>query len=255
MKLIIKRIKKADLPTPPLNIKIEKDPSATPVAIDLTSRKAIAYRYYGLKINEDTLTAKKTTLMEVIALLGLKEYVIGRDEALSATKKSHYHIHFRDDRTLDALQKYKQRVMPEWGRTTKLYPPKDRVDNIMCWYGYACKEKLIHATETIDPVALAQEAHTQHAYKQSQLNYGKQQEEKKAQKKDLETTIFTQIDDLPLTHKDFFEVAEWVHKFFFTEMKTCPSHSQIEKYTWDYLLSREYATHKDRIFWLFKNKI
>ena len=184
-------------------------------------RKAIAYRYYGIKINQETLTFKNTTIDAVVELLGLKEYVIGKDEALSATGKPHYHIHFKDDRTLDALQKYKQRVMPDWGERPS-YIPKDRVDNIMCWYGYACKENLIHATASIDAVVLAQEAHTQHAYKQSQLNYGKQKEEKKNQKKDLETTIFSQIDDLPLTRKDFVEVAEWVDKFFLYRNKTCP---------------------------------
>jgi len=236
-----------------MNIIIRK-PKQTTIT-DITDRKAIAYRYYGLKINEDTLTAKNATILEVVTLLGLKEYVIGKDEALSASGKPHYHIHFRDDRTLDALQKYKQRVMPEWGRTTKLYPPKDRVDNIMCWYGYACKETLIHATETIDPIALAQEAHTQHAYKQSQLNYGKQQEEKKQAKKDLETTIFSQLDDMPLPRKDFISIAEWVSKFFMDEVKCPPIKSQIEKYTWTYLLTREYASHRDYILWQFSNRI
>ena len=218
---------------------------------EISDRKAIAYRYYGLKINEDTLTAKNQTILEVTNLLGLKEYVIGRDEALSANQKPHYHIHFRDDRTLDALQKYKQRVMPEWGRTTKLYPPKDRVDNIMCWYGYACKEKLIHATDTIDKVLLAQEAHTQHAFKQSQLNYGKQKEEKKSEKKDLETTIFSQIDDLQLQQHPFITVAEWVDKYYFTETKKCATRSQLENYTWTYLMSRGYETHRNRVLYLF----
>jgi len=218
---------------------------------NLADRKAIAYRYYGLKINEDTLTAKNKTILEVIELLGLKEFVIGRDASLSANQQPHYHIHFRDDRTLDALQKYKQRVMPEWGRTTKLYPPKDRVDNIMCWYGYACKEQLIFASDTIDKVILSQEAHTQRAFKQSQLNYGKQQEEKKTVKKDLETTIFNLIDDLQLISHPFLVVAEWVDKFFFQETKRCASRSQIENYTWTYVISRGFETHKNRVQALF----
>lgn len=222
---------------------------------DITDRKAIAYRYYGLKINEETLTVKNQTIMEVISLLGLKEYVVGRDSALSATGKPHYHIHFRDDRTLDALQKHKQRVMPEWGRTTKLYPPKDRVDNIMCWYGYAVKEQQIHVTDGIDTVLLAQEAHTQSAYKKSQLNWGKQKEEKKQEKQDLETSIFSQIDDLPLVDKNFLEVAIWVDTFYFTAVKCSPITSQTEKLTWNYLLSRGLATHRDHVLWKFKNRL
>lgn len=219
------------------------------------TRKAIAYKYYGLKINEEVLALKNKTILEVVVLLGLEEYVVGRDDALSGSKKPHYHIHFRDDRTLDALQKYKQRVMPEWGRTTKLYPPKDRVDNIMCWYGYAVKEQLIFASDTVDKTILAQEAHTQAAFKKSQLNYGKQQEEKKEAKRDLEKTIFTQIDDLPLGKKDFYEIAVWVSKFFYAEVKSPPIRSQIEKYTWIYLLERGYKTHEDYILYQFGNKL
>lgn len=218
-------------------------------------RKAIAYKYYGLKINEEVLTLKNKTILEVVVLLDLTEYVVGRDDALSGSKKPHYHIHFRDERTLDALKKHKQRVMPDWGRATKLYPPKDRVDNIMCWYGYAVKEQLIFATDGIDKIVLAQEAHTQNAYKKSQLNYGKQQEEKKQAKKDLETMIFSQIDDLPLIRKDFYEVAVWVSKFFYTEVKSPPIRSQIEKYTWTYLIERGYKTHEDYILYQFGNKL
>ena len=219
-------------------------------------RKAIAYKYYGLKINEEVLIVKDKTILEVIVLLGIEdgEYVIGRDEALSADTKPHYHIHFKDERTLDALQKHKQRVMPEWGRTTKLYPPKDRVDNIMCWYGYAVKEQLIFASDTVDKVILAQEAHTQAAYKQSQLNYGKQQEEKKVARQDLQTLIFTQLDNIPLKH-EFYEVAVWFHKFFRLETKHVPIRSQIEKYVWDYLIDRGYKTDADRILWEFGNKL
>jgi len=233
---------------------IVSNPSASPQ--NTIVRKAIAYKYYGLKINEDVLTLKKQTILEVIVLLGLEnaEYVVGRDERLCKREKPHYHIHFKDDRTLDALQKYKQRVMPGWGRTTKLYPPKNRVDNIMCWYGYAVKEQLIHASETIDKVILAQEAHTQAAFKESKMNYRKQQEEKKAARADLQTLIFTQLDSIPLKH-EFYEVAVWVSKFFFTEVK-CPAiRSQIEKYTWTYLLEREYKSHEDYIFWQFGNKL
>jgi len=219
-------------------------------------RKAIAYKYYGLKINEEVLKIKDKTILEVVCLLGIEdgEYVIGRDDALSVDAKPHYHIHFKDARTLDALQKHKQRVMPEWGRTTKLYPPKDRVDNIMCWYGYAVKEQLIYASETVDKVILAQEAHTQAAYKKSQMNYGKQQQEKKQAKMDLQTTIFTQLDNLPIP-MEFYEVAVWVSIYFYEEVKCPPIKSQIEKYTWTYLLERGFKSHQQYISWQFPNRI
>lgn len=211
-------------------------------------RKAKQHMYYGLKINEDILIEKNMTVLEVVCLLELKEYVIGRDEALSAEKKAHYHIHFRDDRTLDALQKFKQRMMPNWGRTTKLYPPKDRVGTIMAWYGYAVKEQLIGCSSEIDKSELEKEAHTQRAFKQSQLNWGQAQQEKKEQKKDLETRLYDKLDDMPL-ERTFFKTAVWLNKFYLEETKNLPTKNQRERLVWNYLLSRGYKTHEDHIIW------
>jgi len=218
-------------------------------------RKAVAYKYYGLKVNQDVLDLKQKTIQEVAELLELKDnYVIGKDVALSSDQKEHYHIHFKDERTLEALQKYKQKVMPEWGRTTKLYPPKDRVDNIMCWYGYAVKENLIYASPSIDPQLLKLEQHTQAEFKKSQLNWGKQQEQKKQVKKDLETTIYEQLDKLPLNY-DFFNVAKWVTRFYYEEVKSLPIRSQIEKLVWKYLIDRKHKDYEDYIIYQFPNKL
>jgi len=219
-------------------------------------RKAKAFKYYGLKINEETLEAKNKTILEVVELLGITEnYVVGRDEALSAEKKAHYHIHFKDERTLDALQKYKQRMMPNWGRTTKLYPPKDRVDNIMCWYGYAVKEQVIAVSDGIDKTVLAQEAHTQNAFKKSQLNFGKAQQEKKEQKKDLETKLYEQLDEIPIEY-NFYHTAVWLNKFYLEETKNLPTRQQRERLVWAYLINRGHKTHEDHIMWEYSsNKI
>lgn len=218
-------------------------------------RKAVAYKYYGLKVNQDTLDIKKVTIQEVAELFQLTDnYVIGKDIALSADQKVHYHIHFKDARTLEALQKYKQKVMPDWGRTTKLYPPKDRVENVMCWYGYAVKENLVYASPEIDLELLKLEQHTQAEFKKSQLNWGKQQEQKKQVKKDLETTIYEQLDKLPLNY-DFFNVAVWVSKFYYQEVKSLPIRSQIEKLVWKYLIDRKHKDYEDYIIYQFPNKL
>lgn len=71
---------------------------------DAIVRKAIAYKYYGIKVNQEVLDMKNKTINDVVQLLGIKDgFVIGKDEELSATGKPHYHVHFRDERTLDAL--------------------------------------------------------------------------------------------------------------------------------------------------------
>lgn len=217
-------------------------------------RKAIAYKYYGLKVNQEVLDIKQKTIHDVVELLQIKDsYVIGRDEELSATAKPHYHIHFRDERTLDALQKYKQRVMPEWGRTTKLYPPKDRVDNIMCWYGYATKEQEVFVSPEIDKEQLRLEQHTQAEFKKSQLNFGKQKQEKKEAKKDLETSIYNELDDLPI-EKDFRSVALHVIIAFRKITEHLPIKTQFERITWKYLIDRKYATEQDYLLWNYGHK-
>jgi len=217
-------------------------------------RKAIAYKYYGIKVNQEVLDIKQKTIQDVVELLGIKDgYVIGKDEELSATGKTHYHIHFRDERTLDALQKYKQRVMPEWGRTTKLYPPKDRVDNIMCWYGYATKEKEIFVSPEIDRELLKLEQHTQAEFKKSQINFGKAKQEKKEAKKDLETSIFIELDDLPI-QKEYRFVALHVIRIFRQITETLPIRSQFERISWKYLMDRKFKTDEDYLLWNYTSE-
>ena len=64
----------------------------------------------GLKVNQSTLVEKNVTIEEVANLLNLTEkYVIGLDKDLSDTQQPHYHIHFRYNGKLDAIQKLKQR--------------------------------------------------------------------------------------------------------------------------------------------------
>lgn len=218
-------------------------------------RKAINYKYYGLKVNDEVLKIKNKTIQEVAELMDLKDnYVIGRDDTLSSDGKVHYHIHFKDERTLDALQKFKQRNMPDWGRATKLYPPKSKVDNIMCWYGYAVKENIVYVSPDVIMEQLLLEQHTQAEFKRSQLNWGRQQEAKKQEKKDLETVIFSQIDNLPIQYH-FFEVAVYVSKFYYTEIKSVPIRSQVEKLVWKYLIDRGHKNWEDYILYQFPNKL
>jgi hypothetical protein len=216
-------------------------------------RKAIAWKYYGIKVNQEVLDIKKQTINTVVELLGIKDsYVIGRDEELSATQKPHYHIHFKDERTFEALQQHKKRYMPEWGRSTKLYHPKDRVENILCWFGYATKEKEIYVSPDIDKEKLKLEQHTQAEFKKSQINFGKQQEEKKAAKKDLETSIYDQLDDIPI-EKEFRTVALHVIRIYREIAEHLPIKSQFERITWKYLTDRKFKTDEDYLLWNYSH--
>lgn len=215
------------------------------------------WKYYGIKINKTTLELKNATPQTVIELLGLQdsEYVIGFDEQLCKEKIPHYHIHFKDERTLDALQAHKKRHMPNWGLTTKLYPPQKREENFECWCGYAVKENFIAHNKLKDILLVEKEAHTQKAYKQSQLNYGALQEEKREAKKDIQAFIFNALDEMPVSY-EFYPVAVQIATLYRDNVKVTPIRSQIEKYTWDYLLDRKHKTMDEYVIWLYSsNKI
>lgn len=215
------------------------------------------WKYYGIKINKTTLDLKNATPQTVIDLLGLQdsEYVIGFDEQLCKEKIPHYHIHFRDERTLDALQAHKKRHMPNWGLTTKLYPPQKREENFECWCGYAVKENFVAHNKLKDILLVEKEAHTQKAYKQSQLNYGALQEEKREAKKDIQAFIYKELDDMELVLSyEFFPVAVQITTLYRDNVKVTPIRSQIEKLTWDYLLDRKHKTITNYVYWLYDKR-
>lgn len=218
-------------------------------------KKAIAFKYYGLKINEDVLKEKKKTIIEVVADFGMTSYVVGRDQTLAEKGKPHYHIHFKDERTLEALQKHKQKVMPAWGHATKLYAPKAKVGDWLAWCGYAVKEQQVAKTDDIDQTLLAQEARVQQEFKKSQLKYGQQKEEKKMKEKDLKTTIYDRLDlecghtiDLDgHIHTKFYNLCIAYTGVYFEIQQKLPNPSHTKYDVWNYMILRKYATFADYV--------
>ncbi|WP_445772319.1 hypothetical protein, partial [Rheinheimera sp.] len=144
---------------------------------------------YGLKINEHTLEEKSQTIENIIDLLGIQlcTYVVGYDTKLSESAKPHYHFHWTDTRSLEALRKHKGRVMKAYGKDCKLYPAKKvEGSDFYVWYGYAVKEELILASHDIDRDRLAVEAAVQAKIKKDKLKYEDKKEFKKAQQQSFE---------------------------------------------------------------------
>ena len=218
-------------------------------------RRLTCWKYYGIKINKETFDLKKTDWTTIVEAMELKdtEYVVGLDEQLSTDKKPHYHIHFKSEKTLGALQDFKKVAMPNWGPSTKLYPPKERVENFECWAGYAVKENFISHNKLKDILLVEKEAHTQRAYKQSQLNYGALVEEKKQAKKDIQSYIFSQLDIMPIQY-EFFPVAVQITRIFRAETKIPPIRSQVERMAWSYLLDKNHKTDEEYVLWMYTSQ-
>jgi len=150
----------------------------------------------GLKVNKETLDSKGKSIQDVANLMRLTEkFVIGYDETMSLKSRPHYHIHWLHEGTFGALQKFKQRNLKDWGTSTKLYQAKDKKESDpYCWYGYAVKENEIYVSSDIDKIALDINAHTQHAFKRSKLDYGNKIEIKKDKKQTTEEKLFVDLD-------------------------------------------------------------
>ena len=199
----------------------------------------------GLKVNQSTLVEKNVTIEEVANLLNLTEkYVIGLDNKLSETQQPHYHIHFRYNGKLEAIQKLKQRKLKDYGKTTKLYQAKDKKEsNPYSWYGYAIKEQKIFASSDLDSDQLMLQQHTQYEFKKSQLNYGKKIEAKKEVKKTYEQKLFELTDKFYLKGSQFIDTAKHISRISMEELESFLTISRVEYYTWKYLLTRKHITH------------
>jgi len=222
--------------------------------MDLTQEKQSAK--FGLKINVSTLHEKEWTIKQVIEALGIDklEYVIGYDHQLAKEQQPHYHIHWTDSRSLDALQKAKQRALNNWGRTTKLYAAKSIPDgDAYCWYGYACKEKVIETASSIDMEKLNTNAHTQKAFKQSQLNYAANQAEKDLKKQTLEEQVFEKVQKaIQNLDPTFHKIAIEVSRAYMTITDEPIRKSNLEMYTTKYLIKHGIWTHEDLIAYYFR---
>lgn len=208
------------------------------------SDAAVPHILYGLKINEDTLIIKNIAIDDIPGLLGItKSYVIGYDSYLSKTQQPHYHLHWSDTRGLHAMQKAKQRLMPDWGRTTKMYPAKIKEGaDPYAWYGYACKEKLVIASHDLDLEQIKMHAHTQAEFKKSQINYVEKKQQKVKEKMTFEEEMFQHLDTY-LGLSDFTQVCTcivtWVHKVHQKWITRTP----LEMHAWKWCVSRGKFTY------------
>jgi len=209
--------------------------------------------YYGLKINEIELEKHNTTCLELIMAFGFQTWVVGRDETLGQKGIPHYHIHFKSDKTLSALQKDKQKIMPNWGRSTKLGPPRKHGDDWFCWAGYAVKEQCIGMSDMSeeDKQQIRLHAHTQATVKKSKLKWAEKQEEKKQEKKDLETRMFEALDKVYLGKTDVQpkDVAIKYCELYFDDVKKMPCPTTLRSEVWKYLISRKFSSFETYVFY------
>ena len=217
------------------------------------------YILYGLKINLSDLEDRGLTIEDIYgpSYWNLTaHFVVGLDRQLATENKPHYHLHWKDTRTLEALRKFKQKVMPNWGHCTKLYVAKtkdasEKADPL-AWLGYACKENLIFASDDIDRVALEKHAHTMAEFKKSQLKWGAKKELKKEEASTLEQRIFSKIDAHPPDTNPYepyfiYLTHVLVSKYYYAETEeACPARL-LQKYTYKYLFSKKYLTHEDYV--------
>lgn len=203
--------------------------------------------YYGLKINECELEKHGVTVLELVKKFGFETWVIGRDENLGKNGVPHYHIHFKSKKTIDALRKQKQVIMPNWGHSTKLGPPRSTFDNWACWAGYAIKERCIGMSDNItadEACEIDKNAHTQAVIKQSKLNWSQKQDDKKQEKKDLETRIYEIIDKEFLT-KDAIDTIRLAGRYgecYFNEVGEMPPATTSKSKIWKWLYTRKKVT-------------
>jgi len=218
----------------------------TPKATMKQTKLKIKPEYYGLKINECELEKHNITAMELVAKFKFPTWVVGRDAVLGKKAIPHYHIHFKSPKSIDALRKQKQDVMPNWGRSTKLGPPRSEYDNWYCWAGYATKEQIIGMSSDItdeDKIEIAKNAHTQAVVKRSKLNWSNQQDEKKQEKKDLETRLFEILDKDFLGKDNVYPQVVAVHfaNAYLADVGKLPIGSVLKSHVWTYCVTRKFV--------------
>lgn len=213
---------------------------------------------YGLKINEHTLGEKCMTIEEILNIMSITDcpYVVGFDTKLSESAKPHYHIHWSDTRSLEALRKHKGRVMKAYGKDTKLYPAKKiEGSDFYVWYGYAVKEAIVMTSHDIDIERLKIEAQVQAKIKKDKLKYEDKKEFKKAQQQSFEDKLYELLD----THyggedaqpHDFRWWADKVFSFGLYNLERFLTKTPLEIITWKYLLKRKIFPTESYMNWCF----
>ena len=219
---------------------------------------------YGLKINEHTLEDKHVSIENVIDYLGITEltYVVGFDTKLSESAKPHYHIHWADTRTLEALRKHKGRTLKAYGTDCKLYPAKKiEGSDFYVWYGYAVKEEIKITSHDIDINRLKIEAAIQNKIKKDKLKYEDKKAFKKAQQQTYEDQLYELLDqhyeDVVYDYNGTHSFIWWADKIYSFTLQHFDRHltkSPLEIYTWKYLLKRKKADTGIYIQWCFPNR-
>jgi len=224
--------------------------------VDLVVEEVQTY-LYGIKIPQFVLDEKKLVIDDVRKLLKLQSaYVIGYDTKFMKSRENpHYHIHFSDSRNIEALRKWKMKVMPLWGKTVKLYQAKNKkISDHNAWYGYAVKELNFYTSPDLDYDKIQNQAIIQLAFKQSKLDWMKKKEDTEEEKKGLKERIFSNLETNFWFCKDFRSLLPQFQKIYFDEVKKLPCKSIIESYIWEYLISREFKTYEDRGEFLFPSR-
>ncbi|WP_445775544.1 hypothetical protein [Shewanella sp.] len=215
------------------------------VYVNLTITEIPKPLYLGLKVNVATLQEKNVTIEEVAKLLLLtNNYVIGLDSQYSQKSLPHYHIHFRYDGKYDAIQKLKARKLKDYGKSCKLFKAKDvEGGDPYAWYGYAVKEQKVFVSDGLDVAQLDKHAHTQLAFKKSQLKYGEKKEASKVVKQTFEESIFDEVDKRKFGFKTFNQYASMISQIALDSHNSFLIPNRLEYMTWKYLLTKKIITH------------
>lgn len=217
----------------------------------------------GLKVNKSVLSEKNMTIFEIVNLLKIEKfYVIGFDSQFMKKDEEHYHIHWASDTNLEAWRKRKQKAMPQWGKSTKLYQAKERLNSDpYAWFGYAVKElDFFHSVE-INENRLNNESIIQLAFKKSKLDWITKKEIQREEKKELKDKVFDSIiadEDAYdssgfLAGRSFSHIAPLFVKYYRQHAGKLPVKSVYESGTWEFLLDKCEATEWDYVKFFSRN--
>lgn len=217
----------------------------------------------GLKINKSVLVEKEMTIYDVVELLKIEKfYVIGFDSQFMKKDEHHYHIHWASDANLEAWRKRKQKAMPQWGKSTKLYQAKEKLNSDpYAWFGYAVKELDFFHSKELNEEKLHNESIIQLAFKKSKLDWITKKEIQREEKKELKDKIFDSIladpeafdDSGYLGGRAFGHIAPLYVKYYRQHAGKLPVKSVYESGTWEFLLDKCNATELDYVRFFSRN--
>lgn len=235
------------------------------VVEEMLVEEVIPPNLFGLKVNKSVLAEKGLTIYDVRDMLKIEKfYVIGFDSQFMKKDEEHYHIHFADKRSLEAMRKHKQKCMPNWGKSTKLYQAKEKANsNPYSWFGYAVKELDFYHSPDLDEKLLYNESIVQLAFKKSKLDWITKKEDAREEKKELKDKVFDSIKDDPEAYDDngylggraFGHIAPLFVKYYRKHAGKMPVKSVYESGTWEFLIDFCNATELEYVRFFSGNKV